>query len=242
MRCVLPEIGNHLQRLARLHVEHAHRARPHVRRVAAQPVVRNREHVALRLPGRNRAHDLQRLRIDDRDRVVQLRGHVEHPVLRPEDRAVRPHAVVEIDLAHNLVRGHVDHHDLCAVGSRLAHAAISVDGHKRQLPIRRTRNLVPGNAALGHIGNHFSGHGIDNRQAAIALLIHQQSRLLRLNHTHRQRHYGRRTNQRKTFNGNLPRYPMTICYEPGGCGVQGSYVPTLQECPSRSFTVNSRLP
>ena len=101
MRCVLREMGITFSVLRACDVEHRNRAGPDVGGVAAAAVVGDGEHVALRLAGRDGAHDLQRFGIDDGDRLVQLGGDVEQAVFRAEDGAVRPHAVAEVDVADN---------------------------------------------------------------------------------------------------------------------------------------------
>ena len=91
--------------------------------------------MALRLAGRERADDLQRFGIDDGDGLVEFGGDVEQAVLRPDHGAVRTYAVIECDVANDLLRSDIDDGDVLAVGARLADAGVAVDGHEGQLAV-----------------------------------------------------------------------------------------------------------
>ncbi len=76
-------------RLAGLDIEHGHRSGANIGGIAARSVGRDGEHVRLLLAGRNGADDLQRLRIDQGDILIEFRGHVEQSIMLVIDHAMR---------------------------------------------------------------------------------------------------------------------------------------------------------
>jgi len=72
----------------------------------------------------------------------------------------------------------VDDHHVLAVGARLAHAGVAVDGHIRQAAVRRRGDLVAGDSALYDRHDDLARRGIDNGQAGVAFLSDQQVALL----------------------------------------------------------------
>ena len=169
-----------------------------------------RQHVALRLTGRNRPHNLQRLRVDNRDRAVKLRGHVEQPVLRSKQRHMRPYPEAEVHMPHHLLRGNIDDHQVAAIRSLQSHARVPIDGHICQLSIRRRHHLMPRRPALWNRRNHRSRPRIDNRQAILALLRHQQPRLLRMNRRDDKRNHQKQTSKTNRAHKTLLNYRINI--------------------------------
>jgi hypothetical protein len=83
---------------------------------------------------------------------------------------------------------------LLPVGSRLAYAAVPVDGHKSQPSVGRSCNLVTGRAVLRHVSDYFSRRGIHDRQAPVAFLRDEKP-ALRLRRARSQQQHRCQTNQ-----------------------------------------------
>ncbi len=103
--------------------------------VCAAAIVREHEHMAFRLARWDGADNLQRFGIDDGDGLVELGCHVELAVFRTDHGAVRAHAVVEGDVADDLVAGDVDDGNVRAIGAGLAYAGVAVDRHECEFAV-----------------------------------------------------------------------------------------------------------
>ena len=102
MRWVSPEIGNDGDGLFAYQIEHGDGARADVCGVAAASVMREHQHVRLRLAGGDGADDPARLWIDDGDGLIELGGDVEQVARGVEYRLVGPDSVAEVDPADDL--------------------------------------------------------------------------------------------------------------------------------------------
>src|SRR5438105_1898624 len=128
----------------------------------------------LRLAGRNGVYDFQCMRIDNCNAVVQFGGDVEQAVSGADHRAMRPDTLAEVEGVHDLALLQVDHPQELAVSAGAAHARISVDGHVSKLPIRRSRNFMPGDAVLGYGGHLAAFYRIDYAQSSIAFIAYEE--------------------------------------------------------------------
>ena len=73
--------------------------------------------------------------VDDGDGLVELGGDVEQAIFRTDGGKVGAHAVIEADVAGDLLRGDVDDGDFCAVGAGLADAGVAVDGDEGEAAV-----------------------------------------------------------------------------------------------------------
>ena len=62
---------------------------------------------------------------------------------------MRPDAFAEINIADNFPRSQIDDDQVAAIGARLSHAGVSVDGNVGEFSVGRSRDFVSGNTALG---------------------------------------------------------------------------------------------
>src|SRR5580698_3358306 len=97
----------------------------------------------LLLPRRYAADNLQRLRIDNADRLVQLGRHIQHAAVPVVDRAVWPHSMTKINRMDDLAGWQIDHFNRRTVSPRFTYADVAIDRYKGRLPIRRNRNFMP---------------------------------------------------------------------------------------------------
>ncbi len=135
--------------------------------------------------------------------LFKLGGDVEETVFGAEDGHVRTHAVAEIDAGNHFLRGNIDDHQVAAVGSRHAHAGVSVDGHVGQAAVSRRNHFMACNATLLDGCDHLSGDGIDDGQAPVSLLGHKQAVLLGEPCGNRQRKQKNTNGQSGGIHGNL---------------------------------------
>ncbi len=160
-------------------IQHGDRAGAHIRGVTPLSVAGDDQHVRFLRPGGHRAHDLERLGVDNRHRLVQLRGHVEHAARPIVDRAVGPHSVPKVHLARDLPAGNVNHHHFVAVGSRLAYSGAAVNRYICGAAIWGGSHLVPGDTSLGNGCQLLRRRGVDDAKVTITLVRGNQHRLYR---------------------------------------------------------------
>ena len=100
---------------------------------------------------------------------------------------MRPHAFAKVDRPGDFAGGDVYDHHAIAVGARLADAGVAINRHVRRAAIRRCSHFVSGLAAFGHGGYLLTGIDIDDAEALVAFIGHQQqapSRSLRQDYSH----------------------------------------------------------
>ena len=122
------------------------------------------------LTGGYRAHDLERARVDNRDRLIKLRGHVEHAACSIVNRAMGAYAMAKINLARDLAAGDVDHHHLLPIRPWLPYAGTSINRHVSGSAVRRGGHLVARNASLGYGSQLLGRDRVDDAEVAITLV------------------------------------------------------------------------
>src|SRR5205807_8362879 len=101
----------------------------------------------------DRVEHLERIGIDNRDRVTQLSGYVDEAVFRAKDGAMRAQSFAEIDRAGDLAFREIND---AAIGAGLADAGVAVDGHESALSVSRSDQFVARHALFINGGNLFA--------------------------------------------------------------------------------------
>ena len=91
---------------------------------------------------------------------------------------MRPYAVAEVEVSDDFLRGDVDDDQVLAVGSGLADAGVSVDGHVGEAAVGRRDDLMAGYATLLDGSDDLSRCRIDDAEACVSLLRNKQTALL----------------------------------------------------------------
>ena len=118
--------------------------------------------------------NLESMRINCRDRIVDFGRDVQQPILRTEHWAMRADAMIKLKVAHNLARRDVDNDHVAAVGARFADAGVAVDRNVSKFAIRRCDHLVARRSSFGNGCHLLTRIGINDPESLISLIGDQQ--------------------------------------------------------------------